>query len=109
MLSADHVKMFLHSKDLGLRVQVVHCGGHVTSGCNAMGRVLDGLEFFNRGWTGIRDPNGSRVGERGVDDGFVGGDQGFFMLAAVCTCESLEDGESLLGTLNQTFGMLVEK
>ena len=109
MLSADHVEMFLHFKDLGLRVQVVHCGGHVTSGCNAKGRVLDGLELFDGGWTGIRDPDGSRVGEGGVDYGFVCGDQGLFLLAPVGTRESLEDGESLLGALSQTFRMFVEK
>ena len=81
----------------------------MASGCNAQSRVLDGLELFNRGWTGIRDPDGSRVGERGVDDGFIRGDQGFFMLAPVCTCESLKDGESLFGALSQTFRMFVEE
>ena len=66
--------------------------GHLnTAGGYAEGRVLDSLEFLDKGWRGVGEPNGSCIHEKELDKGLISDKNGFLLLSPVGTCRGLED------------------
>ena len=55
------------------------------------GRVLDGLQFLNKGWWGVGEPNWSCIYEKGPDKGHICDKYGFFFLIPVGISKGLED------------------
>ena len=78
-------------KHYGFLVQMI--GGshlHAPDGYTE-GRVLDSLEFLNHRSGSVRKPYGSTILEMGLDKGFVGNKDGFFLLTPVGTSKGFEN------------------
>ena len=74
-------------------------GGHLQrpSG-NTEGGILDPLEFVHsRGLLDVGEPDGRSVSEEGTDQGLVGGEEGFPLLAPGGASKGLKDTESIAG------------
>ena len=54
-------KMILDKKHFSFLVQVIDRGHLNAAGGYAEGRVLDILEFLNKGWRGVWEPNGRKI------------------------------------------------
>ena len=62
--------------------------GHLNAaGGYADGRVLDSLEFLNKGRLCVGEPNGSCISEKGL----IGYKYGFLLLTSVGTSKNFED------------------
>ena len=72
-------------------MQVMDRGHSNAADGYAEGRVLNSLEFLNRGWWGTGEPNGSCIYEKELDKEHIGDMYGFFMLTPVGTGKALED------------------
>ena len=96
-LGAEEVEVVLDGKELGLRMKMAG-GGHLQRpSSDAEGGILDPLELEDSRGGGIGVPDGSGVGDDGSDEGFVGGEEGFPLLAPVGASKGFEDIESIAG------------
>ena len=85
--------MILERKYFNFLVQVIIKGYLNTVGGYVEGRVLDSLEFLNKGWFWgtFGEPNGSCIHEKGPDKGHIGDKYSFILLTLIGTSEGLED------------------
>ena len=81
--------MLLYRKNFSFLVQVMDRGHLNTAGGYAEGRVLNSLEFLDKGWLGVRESNWSCMHEKGPDKGFIGDEYGFLLLTPVGTSKAL--------------------
>ena len=59
---------------------------------------MDPLEFvYSRGLLDVGEPDGRGVGEEGTDQGLVGGEEGFPLLAPGGASKGFKDTESIAG------------
>ena len=50
--------------------------------------------FLNKGWIGVREPNGSYMHEKGSNKGLISDENGFLLLTPVGTSRGLENVDS---------------
>ena len=81
--------MNLDRKHFSFFMQVIDRSHLKTASGYAEGRVLDRLDFLDKG--GVGKPNGSCIHEKGPDKGYIGDKYGFLLLTPVGTSKGLED------------------
>ena len=93
-LGGEEGEVVVDGKGFGFCVKMIN-GRHLhTSGGDAEGVVLEGLEFCYVGWGGVGEPDGGGVEEEGSDYGLVSEGYGFDLLAPGCASKRLEDIEA---------------
>ena len=83
--------MILDRKHFSFLVQVIGRDHFNAAGGYTEGRVLDCLEFLNKGWRVIGKPNGSCIHDNGPDKGHIGDKYGFLLLITAATNKGLKD------------------
>ena len=97
-LGGEEGEMVAHREDLGLCVKMVD-GAHLhAASSDAEGGILEGLEFLNGRGRGVREPDRGGVKKEGADQGFVGNEDSFFLLAPGGASKCTEDVDSGGGT-----------
>ena len=91
ILGANKGEVILDRKYFSFPVQVIDISHLNADGGYMEGRVLDSLEFLNKGSLGDIEPNRSCIYEKGPDKGHVGDMYGFLLLTPVSTSKGLED------------------
>ena len=97
--------MILDRKHFSFLVQVIDRGHLNATGGYAEGKYLGNLEILNKGWCGIREPNGSYMHKKGPNKGHIRDKYGFLLLTPVGIIRSLEDvdtGLSPVGVFTNT-------
>ena len=83
--------------------------GHLnTASGYAEDRVLESLEFLNKGCWGVGEPNGSCIHEKGPDNGDIGENYGFLLLTPVGTSMGLNDIDTGWGLVDYRFDIGIE-
>ena len=93
-LGGEEGEVVVDGKGCGFCVKVLN-GRHLhTSGSDAEGVILEGLELGDVGCGGVGEPDGGSIEEEGTDNGFVCEGDGFDLLAPGGASESLKDIEA---------------
>ena len=90
ILGTNYGKVILDRKPFSFLEQVIDRGHLNRAGGYAEGRDLDSIEFLNKGWRGIGEPNGSCIHEKGPDKRLIGDKYGLLLLTPVGTSKDLE-------------------
>ena len=102
-LGGEEGERVVDGKGLGFCVKMLN-GRHLhTTGGDAEGVILEGLEFCDVGCGGVGEPNGGGVKEEGTDYGLVCDGYGFDLLAPGGASKSLEDIEAGGGAGDEVF------
>ena len=82
--------MVTDREDLGFRMKVGYVRHQEAPGDSSEGLVLDGLEGLYAGRTGVREPDGSSIGDDGFNKGLVGEQQGLLLVAPGGTSQGFQ-------------------
>ena len=89
-LLAEHPQVHLHRQQLRFALQVGLAGHLMASNYYPHRCILDPLQFFDVSGGGVGEPDGASVGEEGLEDGFVSGEEGLFAVAPCGASEGLQ-------------------
>jgi len=83
--------VILDGKHFSFLEQVINRDHLNASGGYADGRILESIEFLDKGWRGVGEPNGNCMHEKGPAKGHICDKYGVLLPTPVGTSKSLED------------------